>query len=297
MPVLDDLKAACSSVRVHEPLAKYTSFNIGGPADYYAEVNTVDELIQLRKVSTAHHLPVFFLGAGSNLLVSDKGIRGLVIHLQGDFKRIEFKENHVTVGAGAMMPTLSKQAAEHGLSGVEAMIGIPGTIGGGLIMNAGTVNGWLGTRVQSVQALGNTLRIEKISSQEAEFDYRHSALEGKWIIGAELLLEASDSESVLARIDEIMKYRTQTQPLTVPNCGSVFKNPLNSFAARWIENAGLKGTRFGGACVSERHANFIINDKGAKASDVDELMRHIQKKVLTLFDVRLEPEVKKVGEW
>ncbi len=149
MPIADDLRSACAGLRPQEPLSKHTSLSIGGPADYYADVSTLQELIALRRVVAQHHLPVFFLGAGSNLLVSDKGIRGLVIHLQGEFRAIEFQGTTVNVGAGAMMPAVAKQAAEHGLSGVESLIGVPGTVGGGLVMNAGTREGWLGNVVTS----------------------------------------------------------------------------------------------------------------------------------------------------
>jgi len=144
MSLLDDLRTACPAIIPQESLSRHTSLAIGGPADYYAEVMTAGELMALRKTAHQYSLPVFFLGAGSNLLVSDKGIRGLVIHLNGEFRRIEFRDNLVRVGAAAMMPTVARQAAERGLSGLEPLIGVPGTIGGGLVMNAGTRAGWLG---------------------------------------------------------------------------------------------------------------------------------------------------------
>src|SRR4029077_14222401 len=147
----------CPLLREKEPLSRHTSFGIGGSADYYVDINMRQELFALHELLRNHPLPVFFLGAGSNLLVSDRGIRGVVIHLQGDFRRIEFNENHVKVGAGVMMPALAKQAAERGLSGVESLIGLPGTIGGGLVMNAGTREGWLGRVVSSVAARGRSL--------------------------------------------------------------------------------------------------------------------------------------------
>jgi len=297
MSLADDLRYACHAVIPQEPLSRHTSLSIGGPADYYAEVATVEELIGLRRSVTLHKLPVFFLGAGSNLLVSDRGIRGLVIHLQGDFRRIEFKGNLVKVGAAAMMPAVAKQAAEKGLSGIESLIGVPGTIGGGLVMNAGTREGWLGNVVSSVDVVGDSLNVETLTSDAFGFSYRKSNLEGRWIIGAELALKSEEPASIMKRIESLLQYRSRTQPLSTSNCGSVFKNPPEGPAAQWIEKAGLKGVAVGKARVSERHANFIINEKNATASDVRVLMSRIQEKVLKEFNVRLEPEVKLVGEW
>jgi UDP-N-acetylmuramate dehydrogenase len=291
-----ELRTACSCLKTQEPLSRHTSLAVGGPADFYADVNTLSELISLRRITDAHHLPVFFLGAGSNVLVSDRGVRGLVVHLQGDFRLMTFNGTRVKVGAGVMMPTLAKQAAEHGLSGVESLIGVPGTIGGGLVMNAGTREGWLGNVVVSVEVLGDSLQAETFMPAALAFTYRHSNLEGRWIVGGELELKADEPASIMKRMDALLQYRTRTQPLTTANCGSVFKNPPDSSAAQWIEKAGFKGMQVGGARVSERHANFIINERAASANDVREIIQRIQKKVQEEFNVRLEAEVKMVGE-
>ncbi len=297
MSLADELRAACPGVKAQEPLFKHTSLAIGGPADYYADVNSLSELIALRKISQTHRLPVFFLGAGSNLLVSDRGIRGLVLHLQGDFRRVDFSGTRVKVGAGVLMPALAKQAAERGLSGIESLIGVPGTIGGGLVMNAGTREGWLGSVVSSVQILGDSLELESKKPEELAFAYRHSNLEGLWVVGGELVLKTDEPATIMKRIDALLQYRTRTQPLATSNCGSVFKNPSEGPAAQWIEKAGFKGTAVGGARVSERHANFIVNEGRATAQDVRELISRIQKKVQDEFKVHLEPEVKMAGEW
>lgn len=297
MSLVDDLRAASPSIRLNEPLSKHTSLAIGGPADFYADVHTVGELITLRKVAQEHALPVFFLGAGSNLLVSDKGIRGLVIHLQGDFRKAEFEGPRVTVGAGMWMPTLVKQCAERGLSGIEPLIGVPGTLGGGLVMNAGTREGCLGDAVVSVDVLDRGGRARTLNPEAFGFAYRTSNLEGAWILGAVLALKPDEPSSIMKRLEALLQYRTRTQPLATSNCGSVFKNPPEGPAAQWVEKAGFKGTAVGGARVSERHANFIINENKATASDVRELIRQIQQKVQQQFGVRLEPEVKLVGEW
>jgi len=297
MSLADDLLAACPGLKTQEALSRHTSLAVGGPADYLAEVTTVGELIGLRRLVQKHSLPVFFLGAGSNLLISDKGIRGLVIHLQGEFRRIEFKGNLVTVGAAAMMPAVSKQAAERGLSGLEPLIGVPGSIGGGLVMNAGTREGWLGSVVSSVEVVGDSLKVETLTAEQFGFGYRQSKLEGRWITAAELTLKSDERASIMKRIETLIQHRSRTQPLATSNCGSVFKNPSEGPAAQWIEKAGFKGAAVGGARVSERHANFIINENNATAGDVRALMNQIQERVLKDFNVRLEPEVKLAGEW
>jgi UDP-N-acetylmuramate dehydrogenase len=297
MTAIDSLSAACPHLREGEPLARHSSFAIGGPADYFADVTCLEELIALRRVATVRNLPVFFIGAGSNLLISDRGIRGLIIHLQGDFRALTFEGNNVRVGAGAWMPVLAKQAADHGLSGVEAMIGIPGTIGGGLIMNAGTRDGWIGDVTETIDVLDAKGMVRTLRSDAFGFAYRTSTLNGQWILGAQLRLKPSDTKTVKEKMDSILQYRTRTQPLATSNCGSVFKNPEQGPAAQFIEQAELKGLAVGGARVSERHANFIINERNASASDVLELMTRIQTRVKEKFGVDLEPEVKRVGEW
>jgi UDP-N-acetylmuramate dehydrogenase len=243
------LFAACAHVREQEPLARHTSFAIGGPADYFADVSRLDELAALRRVAAEQKLPVFFIGAGSNLLVSDRGIRGLVIHLQGDFRSLQFQDATVRVGAGTWMPVLAKQAATQGLSGVEALIGVPGTVGGGLIMNAGTTDGWIGNVTTGVEVLTESGEVQTLGADQFGFAYRRSRLGGFWITGATLALKRSDAKTVQEKIDAIIGYRSRTQPLATSNCGSVFKNPEGRFAAQLIEDAGLKGQAIGGARV------------------------------------------------
>jgi UDP-N-acetylmuramate dehydrogenase len=297
MDILSELLAACPAVTPQEPLSRHTSLCIGGPADYYIEVMSVAELIALRKLVARHKLPVFFLGAGSNLLVADRGIRGVVVHLQGEFRRIEFKGALVEVGAAVMLPTLARQAAEKGFAGLESLAGVPGTIGGGLVMNAGTREGWLGSVVSSIDVVGDSLRVETLTADAFGFAYRKSNLEGRWILSARLALKSEEPASIMKRIETLLQYRSRTQPLATSNCGSVFKNPPEGPAAQWIERAGFKGVLEGGARVSERHANFIINENKATAHHVRTLMTRIQEKVLQQFNVHLEPEVKLVGEW
>jgi UDP-N-acetylmuramate dehydrogenase len=298
MPALEDaLRAACPALKVQERLARHTSLAIGGPADYYADVQALQELQALHHVVQSTQTPVFFIGAGSNLLVSDKGWRGLVIHLQGDFRKIDIQGERVVVGAGAWMPTVVKQCAEKGLAGIEALIGVPGTIGGGLVMNAGTRDGVLGDVVESIDTLSADSQVQTLSRNEFQFEYRRSTLLGRWITAASLRLKAEERSTIISRVESYLQYRTRTQPLATSNCGSVFKNPEGKAAAQLIEQAGLKGTQIGGARISERHANFIINEKQATAADVQALMTLAQKSVSEKFGVHLEPEVKLVGEW
>jgi UDP-N-acetylmuramate dehydrogenase len=293
----DELRAACKTLKPNEPLSKHTSFAIGGPADLFLDVSTRDELIAIRRIIQAHNVPVFFIGAGSNLLVSDKGIRGVVIHLQGGFRQAIFEGTLVKAGAGAWMPTLARQCAERGLSGLESLVGVPGTIGGGLVMNAGTREGVVGDLVESVEILDEQGHVKTLDRAGLDFKYRRSNLEGAWILSASLRLKAGERTLIISRIDELLRYRAETQPLGTSNCGSVFKNPDGFAAAQLVEKSGMKGVRCGGAQVSERHANFIVNSQKACAQDVRQLVQQIQEKVQEKFGVRLEPEIKMVGEW
>ncbi len=196
-----------------------------------------------------------------------------------------------------MMPALAKQAAEKGLAGLEPLIGVPGTIGGGLVMNAGTREGWLGHVVQSVDLLNEKALVETWTAEKTAFSYRHSRLENQWVLGTTLCLKAEERSSIINRINALLQYRSRTQPLGTNNCGSVFKNPEGQYAARLMEQAGLKGAREGAAQVSERHANFIINTGHATAADVRALMNRMQQQVFEKFQIRLEPEIKLAGEW
>jgi UDP-N-acetylmuramate dehydrogenase len=291
-----EIKSACVAVKVNEPMSKHTSLGIGGPADYYADVYSRDELVALRRVATTFNVPVCFVGAGSNMLVTDKGIRGLVIHLHEGFRQILFNVPMVKVGAAAWMPTLAKQCAERGLTGVESLIGVPGTVGGGLVMNAGTREGVIGDLVESVEVLEKNGQTRTISKSEIQFGYRFSNLANSWIISTVLRLKPADRSSILLRVEKLLQYRADTQPIGTSNCGSVFKNPPKGSAGQLIEQAGFKGLPFGGAQVSERHANFIINTGGATAEDVRTLIRQIQDKVFEMTKIRLEPEIKLIGE-
>jgi UDP-N-acetylmuramate dehydrogenase len=293
--VLEELKAIVPGVKAGEPMSRHTTFAIGGPADFYAEVKTSDQLQAVSRFCAKRGLPLFPVGQGSNLLVGDKGIRGVVVHLAGDFETLEFRDEEVEAGAGVALPYLAKQCAERGLAGAEPFVGVPGTVGGGLMTNAGTREGDIGSLVERVEVLeaGERRILEK---KDLHFSYRHSNPPVRFVLRVWLKLRRGDKNVIIRNIQHQLTRRAQTQPLGTFNVGSIFKNPPGDFAARLVEAAGLKGHRVGGAEVSTRHANFIINVGRAKAEDVNRLIAHIQETVFSKFGVRLELEMWRAGE-
>jgi UDP-N-acetylmuramate dehydrogenase len=236
------------------------------------------------------------IGNGSNLLVADGGVRGVVARLRGDFEALSFEGERVAAGAAVFLPALARQCAERGLAGAEGLMGIPGTVGGGLMTNAGTSEGALGDVVEWVEVLGPDGDFHTPRGPELVFTYRHSNLAGRWVASVGLKLRRGDGTGIMARARRLLDRRAATQPLGAFNCGSVFKNPPGDFAARLIETAGLKGRVLGGARVSPKHANFIENTGRATARDVMDLIRLIRHTVYDAHGVRLELEVWPVGE-
>lgn len=283
--------------RFDEPLSRHTTFKIGGPADCYVEIETRLELEKLARLSRKLRVPIFFIGWGSNLLVLDGGVRGLVARLTGDFDRIDFLEGGLLrAGAAVRLPKLIVSAAKKGLGGAEALVGIPGTVGGALIMNAGTRDLEIGSLAREVEILDSkTLETRVIKPARLHFSYRSSNLEGRIILSTILQLKLGNKSDIMKRIAAHQEKRLKTQPVHSFNVGSVFKNPTGYFAAKLIENCGLKGFVSGGARVSALHANFIENFAGAKASDVLDLARKIRAKVERDLGVALELEMKTVG--
>jgi UDP-N-acetylmuramate dehydrogenase len=284
--------------RFDEPMIAHTTFKIGGPADCYAEVLSRAQLRGLLALAKEEGQGVLFLGWGSNILVRDGGIRGLVLRLRGDFEKVSFEEGfRVRAGCGVRVPQLVSLCAEKGLSGDESLVGIPGTVGGALVMNAGTRDGEIGDLVVEVDCVDPaTLQERRISHEEARFSYRSSALAGSAVLGCLLQLKPGDKVDIMKLVAQYQQRRLQTQPVHTYNVGSTFKNPPGRFAARLIEEEGLKGEVFGGARVSPAHANFIENFAGAKASDVLELVRRVQERVKASRGLDLELEMKVVGE-
>jgi UDP-N-acetylmuramate dehydrogenase len=291
-----EIKSSVSRFLVSEPLSHHSTFGIGGPADYYAEVKNIEELKIVLAFARKHKLPLFPIGNGSNLLISDKGWRGVVLRLKGEFQDIEFNDTEVWAGAGAAFPILAKQCAERGLAGAEPLAGIPGTVGGGLMTNAGTAEGDLGSLVQEVWVADESGRIKSVPKKDIRFSYRRSNLTGRLVVRARLQLRRGDKNDIMARIERSLEKRAQTQPIGTYNVGSIFKNPPGDFAARLIQAAHLKGYRVGGAEISQRHANFIVNKGPATAEDVQKLIAHVQKTVYDQFSVKLELEIWPVGQ-
>lgn len=280
------------------PLAEVTSFRIGGPADLFLVAEDESELGFAIAAADRDAVPVFCLGSGTNLLVSDRGIRGLVIKLGAGFARILIDGLEVQAGAAAQFGDLARQTTERGLAGLEFGEGIPGSVGGGLVMNAGAFGGEIARVVTIVRGVGHGGAPLSLTPQEVGFAYRRTALpRGFTITSVSFRLAAGDRAALRGRVDEIHDRRMSRQPSGMPNAGSIFKNPPGGFAGRLLEEAGLKGARAGGAAFSEQHANFIVNLGGARAREVCELMELARERVRARTGVTLEAEVRLVGDW
>lgn len=290
------LRGVSGKVIAGERLSRRTSLGVGGPADWFIEVETRDRLAALFSWARTKKVPLFPIGQGSNLLVGDGGLRGGVVRLRGDFEKLTFEGSQAEAGAGVLLPQLARAAAEKGLSGAEPFIGIPGTVGGGLMTNAGTPEGDLGALVSHVDVMEADGTVHRWDRDRLSFDYRRSNLAGRWVLGAGLLLRSGSSSAITALMEKQLARRSQRQPLSTRNCGSVFKNPPGDHAGRLVEAAGLKGLCVGGARVSPVHANFIENTGGATARDVRELIDRARRAVKERFGVELELEVWPVGE-
>ena len=278
-------------------LSKFTTLKVGGPADFFAEPKSEEELTTLIRAAKEADVPVLLMGNGSNLLVRDGGFRGLAIRLGKTFSRIEQKENRLYAQAGALLSALARQAQEASLTGLEFAQGIPGSVGGGVYMNAGAYGGELSRTVEFVRVLEEE-NVRDIPGSEMAFSYRHSrAMEENWIIlGAQFRLTPGDPGQIEAAMRDYAARRKEKQPLEYPSAGSFFKRPAGHFAGALIEGAGLKGLAVGGAQVSEKHAGFLINTGSATAADFLKLKELVQDRVMEKYGVMLEPEVRIVGE-
>lgn len=283
---------------MNEPMAQHTSFRIGGPADALAQPASEAELSALLARAAEHGVPVTLIGNGSNLLVRDKGIRGLVIKLGKLFGSIEATGNTITYGCGVSLAMASKKAASLSLSGMEFAVGIPGTIGGAVYMNAGAYDGEMAKVVKSVRVMDMQGRVMELSAAELDFSYRHSALQGsgKIVTSVTVVLTPGDSEAIAAKMADFSQRRISKQPLELPSAGSMFKRPPGYFAGTLIDQTGLKGYTVGGAQVSTKHAGFVVNIGGATAADVLQLISDVQEKIMAAHGVHLEPEVLVLGE-
>ena len=297
---LQAIFAGCTAkeLLLEEPMAKHTSFRIGGPADVLAQPADEAELAALLKRAAEHAVPVTLVGNGSNLLVRDKGIRGLVIKLSNLFSSITVAGNVLTFGSGISLAMASKKAASLSLSGLEFAVGIPGTIGGAVYMNAGAYDGEMAKVVTCVRVMDMQGKISELQASELDFAYRHTALQNSgWIvISVTVALQPGEAESIAAKMADFSQRRISKQPLELPSAGSMFKRPPGYFAGTLIEQTGLKGYTVGGAQVSQKHAGFVVNVGGATAKDVLQLISDVQSKVFAAHGVRLEPEVLVLGE-
>ena len=285
-----------SKLRFDEPLSKHNYFGIGGNAAAYFEVSTIDELAYAAQLKKRRNVPVAIIGRGSNLLVSDAGYPGIVIRLIGEFNRLEFDGNCVDVGAGVSLPRLSKIAASHGLSGVEFALGIPGSVGGALIMNAGAWGSSFGDLVERVTVMTDEGELIDLSHDDAQFSYRHSGLKPYFCVtGATLTLTPGDVEEVDNLMQDLYNQKITSQPFAEENAGCMFKNPPGHSAGKLIDECGLKGHRIGGAEVSKIHGNFILNLDDATAHHVLSLVQYIQAHVKRERGVDLETEVQLLG--
>ena len=285
-----------SRLRFSEPLAKHTYFGIGGEATAYIEVSTVSELAALARFHKQWDVPVAIIGRGSNLLVSDTGFKGISIRLVGELAKLEINGNVISVGAGLSLPRLSKMMSRHGLSGVEFALGIPGSVGGALIMNAGAWGSSFGDVVKNVTVMDHTGKLITLTHEEAHFEYRHSGLDAYFCVtGATLELEPGDADAITAQMQAFYKQKVETQPFAEENAGCMFKNPTGDSAGRLIDISGLKGYRIGGAEVSKVHGNFILNIDNATAEDVLKLVAYIQDQVREKTGISLQTEVKRLG--
>lgn len=285
-----------TAIKRNEPLSVHTSWKIGGPADYFLTPADLNELVEVVKYCSHNKLPLTVIGNGSNLLVRDGGIRGLLVEIGEPFSYLHRQGTGLKVGAGVLMPYLARAAARKGLSGLEFAGGIPGTLGGALIMNAGAFGSYIGSVVREVTVVRYDGAVSSLSREAIEFGYRTSSLSREGIIvEAALELAEGDSAELEGKVDFYLSERRRRHP-QLPSAGSVFRNIPEQPAGRLIEAAGAKGMRIGGAQVSEQHANFIVNLGGATASDVIGLIEKIRQLVKEKFDVDLHPEVRVIGE-
>ncbi len=297
---LQDIFSGCTDrpLLLNEPMSRHTSFKIGGPADILATPINEGELCKLLQRAKENNVAVTLIGNGSNLLVRDGGIRGLVIKLGNMLNSIEVSEGSITFGSGVSLALASKKAAECGLTGMEFAVGIPGSIGGAVYMNAGAYDGEMAnvvTAVRTVDAEGN---VRTLSVAEMEFGYRKTVLQNSGLIvtAVTVTMPHGDKTEIAAKMADFSQRRISKQPLELPSAGSMFKRPPGYFAGTLIEQTGLKGYTVGGAQVSTKHAGFVVNVGGATAADVLQLIKDVQEKVMTQHGVMLHPEVLVIGE-
>ena len=299
--MINKLIGICGTENVlpNESLSKHTTFKTGGAAKALVYACDEEKLKEVIKLCKAEKVSFFILGNGSNLLVSDEGFDGIAVKLSGDFLKTTVEGDRLTAGAGVILSKVCTLARDNSLTGLEFAFGIPGTVGGAMVMNAGAYGGEMEMVVESVRMLEPGGNIRDYLGPELKFGYRDSILKHKDLIALETIfkLEKGDKTEISAKMDELLGRRREKQPLEFPSAGSTFKRPEGYFAGRLIEDAGLKGLRVGGASVSVKHSGFIINDQNATSKDINDLINLVRSGVSDKFNVTLEPEVIKIGEF
>ncbi len=281
-------------IKEGEPLMSHTTFKIGGPAKYFIEPEDSNDLKLLVKLSRKYKIPFLIIGAGSNLLVSDRGVNGIVIKLNSqNFKELSFDNNSVMAGSGCLLSQVIKNSQKRCLSGMEFLAGIPGTVGGALVMNAGIPGENISDLVEDVTIMDYNGAIKKLTKRKIKFGYRVSSLSKYIVLSASLRLSINNQAQIKSAIRNYLDNRRDNQEFSLPSAGCVFRNHYSMGpAGRLIDLCGLKGKRIGDACVSEKHANFIVNIGHARASDVSMLMEFVREKVENRFKITLKPEIK-----
>lgn len=283
-----------------EPLARFTTMRVGGPADLFATVHNVHELRAIVRFARAREIPLTLLGRGSDVVIADAGIRGLVVQNRAEGSRIDADAGRYTAESGVPMARAATETQKAGLSGLEFGLAIPGTAGGAVWANAGAHDNDVAAILESADVLLADGTESRLGAGDLAFGYRDSRLKsapGDVVLGATFRLEPADATTIAARLDEIRRWRREHQPLGIPSAGSAFRNPEGDSAGRLIEAAGLKGLRIGGAAVSEKHANFIVNDQKGSAADVRAVLERARDEVARQFGIDLVPEIELVGDW
>ena len=289
---------AKDSILTDEPMSRHTTFRVGGPADFFVTPKAKEEVRDVIRICKEAGMPYYIMGNGSNLLVSDAGYRGVIVQIYKEMNEVKVEGDLVKAQAGALLSGIAAKALGAELSGFEFASGIPGTIGGACVMNAGAYGGEMKDVLESVTVLTGEGKIIELGRNELELGYRTSVIakKGYIVLGAVLKLERGDGEKIKTYMDELKEKRVTKQPLEYPSAGSTFKRPEGYFAGKLIEDAGLRGFQVGGAQVSEKHCGFVINRDHATAADIMELMRQVQIRVKENSGVDLEPEVKRLGD-
>lgn len=283
----------------NEPMANHTSFHIGGPAEVFCKPKSLEDIKNIIKWARRSRLPIFTIGNGTNLLVSDKGINGLVIQISSTMKDIQFDKNIVFVQGGLSIQELIDKSMKRGLGGIEFASNIPGTVGGSIAMNAGSNSYFLSKYVKYVDVIGLNGKKIRMFHDDLKFNYRYSILQDEPLILLDALfaLEERDPIEIKEEIEKFKSMRKKRQPIDYPCAGSIFKNPPTTYAGKVLEETGCKGMRMGDAVVSDMHANFIVNLGNATASDVMSLIRRVQQQVYRKKDLKLELEIKTIGDF